>query len=85
MDKQKENMRTAITLGVRHGTGETVVVSGPNTAIERQEERMRRAMAGDGMHAEFSELQYWTSNGGLQVALNFKSAVEALGAETLSH
>ena len=46
---------------------------------------MRRAMAGDGMHAEFSELQYWTSNGGLQVALNFKSAVEALGAETLSH
>ena len=85
MDKQKENMRTAITLGVRHGTGETKIVAGPGVPLERQEERMRRAMAGDGMHDEYSRLEFWTSNGGLQVALSFRPVVEALGAEALSH
>ena len=78
-------MRTAITIGVRHGTGETKIVAGPGVPLERQEERVRRAMAGDGMHAEFSELQYWTSSGGRQVVLSFKSVVEAVGAEALSH
>ena len=85
MDKQKENMRTAITIGVRHGTGETKIVAGPGVPLEQQEVLLRRAMDGDGMHAEFSELQYWTSNGGLQVALSFRPVVEALGAEAISH
>ena len=46
---------------------------------------MRRAQDGDGMHNEYSRLEFWTSSGGLQVGLNFKPVEEALGAETLSH
>ena len=78
-------MRTAITLGVRHGTVSPVVVSGPNTPIEQQEERMRRALDGDGLHNEYSRLEFWTSNGGLQAALTFRPVVEVLGGQTLSH
>ncbi len=78
-------MRTGIVIGMRHGALETMIVAGPGVPLERQEELMRRAQDGDGLHNEYSRLEFWTSNGGLQVALGFRPVVEALGAEPASH
>ena len=70
-------MRTASTIAIRHdGTPE--LIAAPGVSIEDQAATIRRAMDNDGLHPEFRELQFWTSNGGLQCVLRFKSPEAAL-------
>ena len=70
-------MRTAITLAIRHD-GTTELIAAPGVSIEDQAATIRRALDNDGLHPEFRELQFWTSNGGLQCVLRFKSPEAAL-------
>ena len=74
---QSDFMRTAITIGIRHdGTPE--LIAAPGVSIEDQTATIRSALDNDGLHNEFRELQYWTSNGGLQCVLRFKTPDAAL-------
>ena len=74
---QSSFMRTAITIGIRHdGTPE--LIAAPGVSIEDQTATIRSALDNDGLHNAFRELQYWTSNGGLQCVLRFKTPEAAL-------
>ena len=74
-------MRTAIILVREHGKKVFEMVSGPEAAFAQQNADMREILAHPGTHEHFAEVQYWTSDGGLQRTVKFLSPEESEARE----
>ena len=76
-------MRTGIILGREHGSKSFEMISGPGDPIAEQNQAIRKLLACSGVNDDFEEVQFWTSDGGLQRRLRFKTTkqVKAEAAE----
>lgn len=70
-------MRTAILIGIRHDSGKAVLVSGPEIPYQEQSSILREALASGGVSDGFSELQFWTSDVGVERTVRFKTQEQA--------
>jgi hypothetical protein len=58
-------MRRAVTIGLRHDTGKAVVIVGPDVPLAEHRTRLQELQAA-GSHAEFCQVEIWTSDAGIQ-------------------
>jgi len=65
-------MRTSIILAVQHKGG-AELLAGPSMSLADQQAMLRTALASDRIDDEIAELQHWTSDGGLQRSVKFKT------------
>jgi hypothetical protein len=70
-------MRTGILIGRRHGETAFELICGPETPLPKQKDALREGLTLNGVHGELAEVQLWTSDGGLDRRVRFKSPTEA--------
>lgn len=69
-------MRTALTLARPHGEENLGTISGPEVPLQVQRDAVK-ALSGSRVHPEYSEVQYWESDGGRMKLLRFQAPVPA--------
>lgn len=70
-------MRTSIILAVGRSAGKTELVAGPEVSLAEQQAKMREALASPRIDQDVAELQHWTSDGGLQRSVKFRTSKQA--------
>lgn len=67
--------RFAITTGTRHGATAPVVITGPEVSIDAQKAAIKELTASR-ENPEWSEVQLWTSDSGIDRKIRFKPATQ---------